>query len=270
MSAKKTYGEVFSPPELVDQMLDTLPSEVWSNPTLRWLDPCVGHGAFVTAIVFRLMRGLCQWEPDDKKRYKHILENMVFACELQFDSVRIYSETVDPDAEYDLNIFCGSYLDSGFDDHFASLKFNVIVMNPPYQRLTDGHKKSRPLWQDFVRRSFEHLTEGGYLVAVHPSGWRNVDGVFKPIQQLLKSRQMLYLEIHDMDDGRRVFRASTRYDFYCLRNAKNDNFVTTIKGQDDVIERVDISKLEFVPNGMFAEIFRLLARPPECMRKAQG
>ena len=40
----KEFGEVMTPISLVEEMLDTLPYEVWTNPNLKWLDPCNGVG----------------------------------------------------------------------------------------------------------------------------------------------------------------------------------------------------------------------------------
>ena len=68
----KTMGEVMTPIELVEEMLDTLPYEVWSNPNLKWLDPCNGIGTFPSVVVHRLMKGLEEFQPDEKLRYKHI------------------------------------------------------------------------------------------------------------------------------------------------------------------------------------------------------
>jgi len=47
----KTMGEVMTPIELVEEMLDTLPYEVWTNPNLKWLDPCNGVGTFLSVVV---------------------------------------------------------------------------------------------------------------------------------------------------------------------------------------------------------------------------
>ena len=75
----KTMGEVMTPISLVEEMLDTLPYEVWTNPNLKWLDPCGGVGTFFSVVIERLMKGLESFEPDEKLRYKHILENMIYA-----------------------------------------------------------------------------------------------------------------------------------------------------------------------------------------------
>ena len=54
----KLFGEVFTPRQLIDEMLDTLPEDVWKNKDLKWLDPAVGIGNFPAAILDRLMVGL--------------------------------------------------------------------------------------------------------------------------------------------------------------------------------------------------------------------
>lgn len=262
----KTMGEVMTPISLVEEMLDTLPYEVWSNPNLKWLDPCNGVGTFYSVVIERLMKGLESFEPNENLRYKHILENMIYACELQAKNLFLFLYAFDPKNEYALNIYNGSYLDQGFDEHMKLWgidKFDVIVMNPPYQELKEGNKKSKPLWDKFVIKSVnDMLVEGGYLVAVHPDGWRSLGKGFDKVKPILKGKQMLYLEVHNTDDGIKTFGANTTYDFYCLHNVPNTMF-TKIKCMDGTTQRVDISKMEFIPNGMFKEFKQLLAKDGE-------
>jgi hypothetical protein len=77
------FGEVFTPMDLVDRMLDQLPPDVWIDPTETFCDPCVGNGNFIAGIVPRLMKGLETFEPDPEKRYKWIFERMIYAIEIQ-------------------------------------------------------------------------------------------------------------------------------------------------------------------------------------------
>jgi len=260
----KTMGEVMTPISLVEEMLDTLPYEVWTNPELNWLDPCNGVGTFMSVVVKRLMKGLEDFEPVAEKRYAHIMENMIHSCELQAKNVFLYMYAFDPKDEFALNVYNGSYLDEGFNNHAKDIwgveKFDIIVMNPPYntEQRGDG-KKTHPLWDKFVLKTVDQLVESGYLVAVHPSGWRNVKGMFKNVQTLLKDKQITYLEIHNAEDGIKTFGVTTRYDFYCLHNVPNTMF-TKVKCQDGAIERADLSEMEFIPNGMFSEIQKLLAK----------
>ena len=79
---KDKFGEVFTPIHLIDEILDALPHNVWSDPKLKWLDPAAGVGNFGLLIYYRLMNGLKSKIPDFKKRGKHILENMLYQVEL--------------------------------------------------------------------------------------------------------------------------------------------------------------------------------------------
>jgi hypothetical protein len=264
---KKTLGEVMTPLELVEDILNTLPEDVWSNPSLRWLDPCNGVGVFPSMVVQRLMSGLATAIPNEERRYKHIVENMLYVCELQPKNMFLFQCAFDPQDKYFLNTYVGSFLSENFTHHANNLwgvdKFDIIIGNPPYQTSNEGEKNTTPIWQKFVQNSFEHLVEGGYLSMVHPSGWRDIDGKFKTTQKLMMSKQMLCLEMHDAFDGVKVFGAKTRYDFYCIKNEANNGCVTKIKCQDGTIEYANLSKMEFIPNGMFAEFEMLLAKDGE-------
>jgi hypothetical protein len=264
---KKTLGEVMTPLELVEDILNTLPEDVWSNPSLRWLDPCNGVGVFPSMVVQRLMSGLATAIPNEERRYKHIIENMLYVCELQPKNMFLFQCAFDPQDKYFLNTYVGSFLSENFTHHAHNLwgvdKFDIIIGNPPYQTNNEGETKTHPIWQKFVQNSFEHLVEGGYLCMVHPNGWRNIDGQFKDTQKIMTSRQMLYIELHNGEDGMRTFGALTTYDFYCIKNEANNGILTKIKCQDSTIEYADLSKMEFIPNGMFNKIEKLIAKDGE-------
>ena len=260
----KTMGEVMTPIELVEEMLDTLPYEVWTNPNLKWLDPCNGVGTFFSVVVKRLMKGLETFQPDAELRYKHIMENMIFACELQSKNIFLYMYAFDPEDKYALNVFNGSYLSEDFNRHmkfWGVEKFDVIVMNPPYNDAT-GSRGNGILWDKFVVKTMNQLIEGGYLVAVHPPQWRIVKGKQTYIKNLLQEKQIIYLEIHNMNDGVKTFGVQTAYDYYCLHNVPNTMF-TKIKCTDGTIERVDISKLKYIPNGMYEMFEKIVAKDGE-------
>ena len=76
--ANISSDEVFTPPSVVNKMLDNLPKHLFSSPNTTFLDPCTKSGIFLREIVKRLIKGLENWEPDLEKRIKHILKNQVF------------------------------------------------------------------------------------------------------------------------------------------------------------------------------------------------
>jgi hypothetical protein len=145
-------------------MLNKLPRDVWSNPNLKWLEPCNGVGPFGVLVVAGLMKGLKEWEPDEDKRFKHIIQNMVYVCELQPKNMFLWMCMMDPRDEHYMNIYCGSFLDGGFDKHMKEVwgvdKFDVVVGNPPYQSYT--HMK-------FINKLIDLLKDLGYLCILHPS-----------------------------------------------------------------------------------------------------
>lgn len=76
--ANLSNDEVFTPPQVVQQILDALPAEVWSNPDLKFLDPACKTGVFLREIAKRLMLGLQEIIPDEQTRREHIFKNMIY------------------------------------------------------------------------------------------------------------------------------------------------------------------------------------------------
>jgi hypothetical protein len=211
------------------------------------------------------MVGLKEWEPDDEKRYKHIVENMIYVCELQPKNMFLYMCAIDPFDTYKLNIYTGSFLEEGFDKHMKEVwgidKFDIVVGNPPYndnQKSEGKRGGGTSLWDKFVNKYFKILNINGFICNVHPNGWRGL-GKHAEIGNLMKSKQILYLEIHDAQDGMRVFGAGTKYDWYTLQNC-NSYKETKIKDQDGKLSMIYISNLPFIPSGMFDKIIPLISK----------
>jgi len=110
---RKDNDEVFTPPHLIEEMLDKLDESVWSDPTKTWLDPCAGLGNFSVLILKRLMEGLKNWEPDEETRKKHILEKMLYHVEMNPESVQRLQRVLNPEGKYKLNIKVINFLNHG-------------------------------------------------------------------------------------------------------------------------------------------------------------
>jgi site-specific DNA-methyltransferase (adenine-specific) len=85
--ANLSNDEVFTPPELANQMLDTLAqawaanndgANIWADKTVTFLDPCTKSGVFLREITARLTEGLKDEITDLQKRVDHILTKQVF------------------------------------------------------------------------------------------------------------------------------------------------------------------------------------------------
>lgn len=85
--ANLSNDEVFTPPEFANRMLDTLAeawaashggANLWTDKTVRFLDPCTKTGVFLREIASRLTAGLAEEIPDLQERVDHILTRQVF------------------------------------------------------------------------------------------------------------------------------------------------------------------------------------------------
>lgn len=85
--ANLSNDEVFTPPELAGQMLDTVADAwadandgevIWQNPDVTFLDPFTKSGVFLREITARLTEGLADKIPDLQERVDHILTKQVY------------------------------------------------------------------------------------------------------------------------------------------------------------------------------------------------
>lgn len=76
--ANLSNDEVFTPPNLANQILDLLPNSIWSNKNAKFLDPVSKSGVFLREIAKRLMLGLETQIPDKQTRINHIYKNQLY------------------------------------------------------------------------------------------------------------------------------------------------------------------------------------------------
>ena len=76
--ANLSNDEVFTPPELVNQMLDLLPADLWRNKEAKFLDPVTKSGVFLREIAKRLNEGLKNQIPDQQARINHIFKYQLY------------------------------------------------------------------------------------------------------------------------------------------------------------------------------------------------
>ena len=76
--ANLSNDEVFTPPKLVNDILDILPQKLFTNKNTTFLDPVSKSGVFLREIAKRLMEGLESEIPDKQERVNHIFKNQIF------------------------------------------------------------------------------------------------------------------------------------------------------------------------------------------------
>jgi hypothetical protein len=164
-----------------------------------------------------------------------------------------------------MNIYCGSFLDEEFDkfakDVWGVEKFDVIIGNPPYQSESAKRNKGsgHTLWNKFCIKSISIMEEDACLSFVHPSGWRNISGAFSAVKEAYQKNDLLYLEIHNIKDGKKTFGAATRYDWYVLRKSFTEGLETEIVFEDGETEKSNIKQRSFIPNFLHEKLSKVLA-----------
>ncbi|MGI6877184.1 Eco57I restriction-modification methylase domain-containing protein [Microbacterium sp. gxy059] len=85
--ANLSNDEVFTPPDLANQMLDDLAetwadandgADIWADPSVTFLDPFTKSGVFLREITRRLTEGLADVIPDLEERVDHILTQQIY------------------------------------------------------------------------------------------------------------------------------------------------------------------------------------------------
>ena len=253
---KNKHGEVFTPIGLIDEMLDKLPPSVWSNPDLKWLDPANGIGNFPMVAYRRLMKGLEKWEPNNKKRSKHIIEKMLYMVEINPKNVKIAKKIFGSNA----NICCADFLSDSEKcfTQFGVSKFDVIIGNPPFNEGGVG-KGGGVLWKEFVFKSFELLlNDKGFLVFVHPTGWRKPSGERASAGDVwveFKKHNLIFLKISDIKiphfptvDYYVVQKNAPQKETYLINEFENNRF----EG------KIDLYDLDFIPHFINSDVKTIL------------
>lgn len=118
--ANLSNDEVFTPPEVVNKILDMLPQELFRNPDTTFLDPACKTGVFLREIAKRLIEGLEPQFPDLQERIDHIFHKQLFGIAIT-ELTSLLSRR---------GLYCSKYPNGEYSvSHFEDAQGNIRFKN---------------------------------------------------------------------------------------------------------------------------------------------
>jgi len=285
-SEKNKYGEVFTPLEYITRLLDQLPSHVWSDPALRWLEPAAGIGNFCVVVYIRLMEGLSTVITDEMTRHKHIIQNMICMVEINKDNVERSRDLFGPMA----NIRCADFLSEGNNSDesiFGSGSgswADIIIGNPPFQTPRDTARNSSKggqiLWDKFILKSLEllHRKESArpevcterFLCFITPPLWRKPNSPHGLWEKMTREPSSLeYLHMIDKKTAIRDLQVQQRMDLFIVKvgggggGGNHECKVITSPADGGTLNMISPRDWPFLPNFEFSFIKSIIETTPK-------
>jgi len=155
-------------------MLDGVDQSIFSSATSTFLDPAMGGGQFLFQIISRL------------KANGHSNDNIksrVFG----YEGNPLYVSYVAQRYLMEFGEEIPATLRLGGLDIIGkiSMKFNLVLGNPPYQN--SGEHRRKKTWISFVIKSHLLLKPNGAMAFITPNAWKNNSGDFQKIKTLIGS-----------------------------------------------------------------------------------
>ena len=275
---KKNHAEVSTPSYIVGDKINKVPKDFWSisydiknkcKKLPKIYDPCCGKATYVMQLFDKLYsENIEEYNGDSYECCKDIMTTSLYYSDINEMNIFITNEIMkchietycgrEPD--YMFNSLVCNVLETDILSSFNVKGFDMVIGNPPYNDDSGNKGKSHILWDKFITHALNKwLLKGGYLMFIHPSLWRQKD---HELFKLMIKRQIIYLEIHNVEDGIKAFKCSTRYDWYLIENV-NMYKETEIKDEDGIVQMINLNEWTFIPNSMFDEIKNLLAKQHE-------
>ena len=143
--ANLSNDEVFTPPEIVNQMLDMLPQELFKNPDTTFLDPACKTGVFLREIAKRLIKGLEPQFPDLQERIDHIFHKQLFGIAIT-ELTSLLSRR---------GVYCSKYPNSEFSVSY----FDTAEGNIRYKRIPHTWKDGRCIYCGASQKEYDRSAD---------------------------------------------------------------------------------------------------------------
>lgn len=129
--ANLSNDEVFTPPEVANQMLDMLPQKLFEDPNTKFLDPACKSGVFLREIAKRLIKGLENVYPDLAERIDHICKEQLYGIAIT-ELTSLLSRR---------SLYCSKYPNGPFSiAHFDNVEGNIRFKNCKHEWMGEPKK----------------------------------------------------------------------------------------------------------------------------------
>ncbi len=140
------------------------------------------------------------------------------------------------------------------------MKFDYVIQNPPYQKPTNGKKKTT-IWEKIVCKTYDLLKDGGEMTSIHPGGWRFTmkgSGKYrKRVKEIYTNNKIIYMELNNDEKGKKTFGSDTDYDVVSLIKEPS-NGKTTIKTKSETVT-INLNDFNVIPTDKISEFIKLKA-----------
>ena len=124
--ASLSSDEIFTPPSVVNSMLDMLPQELFADPKTTFLDPACKSGVFLREIAKRLIVSLAHAIPNPQDRIDHIFHHQLFGIAIT-ELTSLISRR---------SIYCSKYPNSKYSvSYFQDVQGNIRFKNTIHIKL---------------------------------------------------------------------------------------------------------------------------------------